>query len=447
MYWITIYDYLLLPFYIAIIYAIAYSIRRRKYPIGHPWRRYFIPGLTVKVGGALFIGLIYQYYYGAGDTQFYFQQAKVVNSAFGESPEKWINLILHIPQGYEGGYIDYTSQMLWYNTLNNYMVVSITAVLNAVTFNTYLPTSILFAAMSFTGMWALFRTFAKIYRQLLSPIALATLFIPSTVIWGSGIFKDTICMFGMGWMIYGVFTLLIQRRLVAFEVAMMLLGIYLIAIIKIYILLAFIPALALWILFTYSARLKNAFFRFVLKTGFGIVVVAGLVLLSSNFATSLGKYSLDNIQSTANITQTYIYESSGEQGSRYSLGELDFSPTGIIKSIPLAINVTLFRPYLWEANKAIILFNAIEAFIFLALTLKLIFTLGPAKIWRAINSDANIQFCLIFTLIFAFAVGLTSGNFGTLSRYRIPCLPLYGLAIILIYYSYNPPEKRFLSIR
>ena len=446
MQWISLLDYLLLPFYLAIVYAFAYSFRNRKYPVGHPWRRYFIPGLSVKIGGAIFIGLIYQYYYKSGDTQYYFEQARIVNSAFADSPEKWLNLILHIPKGYEGGYVNYTSQLFWYSSLNNYMVVAITATLNALTFNTYLATSVLFAAMSFTGMWALFRTFAKIYPMLVGNIALATLFIPSTVIWGSGIFKDTICMFGMGWMIYGVFTLLIQRKLLRAELVMMILGIYLMAIIKIYILLAFIPALSLWIVFTYSGRLKNPFARVFLKVGLAATILAGFILLASRFQQSLGQYSLDNIERTANVTQNYIYESSGEQGSRYSLGKLKFTPVGIIESLPLAVNVTLFRPYLWEASKAIVLFNSLEAFIFLALTLKLIFILGPAKIWRAINSDANIQFCLIFTLIFAFAVGLTSGNFGTLSRYRIPCLPLYGMGIVLINYKYNNPEKSLFRL-
>jgi hypothetical protein len=44
-----------------------------------------------------------------------------------------------------------------------------------------------------------------------------------------------------------------------------------------------------------------------------------------------------------------------------------------------------------------------------------------------------VVFSLIFSLIFAFAVGASSGNFGALSRYKIPCLPFYGavLAILL----------------
>jgi hypothetical protein len=91
--------------------------------------------------------------------------------------------------------------------------------------------------------------------------------------------------------------------------------------------------------------------------------------------------------------------------------------------------------------------NALEAFLFLFVTLKIIFTIGLRRVGQAIASDANIQFCLIFTMIFAFAVGLSSGNFGALSRYRIPCLPMYGLALVLIYYRYKPAEKSLLSIR
>ena len=90
------------------------------------------------------------------------------------------------------------------------------------------------------------------------------------------------------------------------------------------------------------------------------------------------------------------------------------------------------------------LLNAIEATLFLWLTIKILFTIGPARAWRAIATDPNIQFCLIFTFIFAFAVGISSYNFGSLSRYRIPCLPMFALSLILIYYRYNPPDKKLL---
>ncbi len=447
MQFITLADYLLLPFYLIIIYAIAYNFRNRKYPLGHPWRPYFLPGLTVKIIGAIFIGLIYQYYYGGGDTFNYFYQARIVNSAFSESPVKWINLLLRIPAWYDGEYIQYTSRMEWYMDSHSYPVVAIAAFLGIFCFNTFLPTSVLFAAICFTGIWAMFRTFAAQYPSLTRHIALAILFVPSTFIWGSGIFKDTVCMFGLGWLIYSVFQLLIQRAFSLSNILMLVLSSYLIGTIKIYILIAFLPALALWVLFTYSHKIKIAFVRFFIKLAVFAFAGAGFIFFSSRFSEELGRYSLDNLAKTAYVTRDWIAYSSGDQGSAYDLGEFSPTFTGMLTKFPQAVNVTLFRPYPWEARKAIVMLSAIEALLFLLLTIKILVQIGPARVWRTINSDPNIQFALIFTLIFAFAVGISSYNFGSLSRYKIPCLPLYALSLVLIYYRHNDPEKPFLSIR
>ncbi len=59
---------------------------------------------------------------------------------------------------------------------------------------------------------------------------------------GQGIFKDTVCMFGLGWMTYGAFRLLINRDFGSQTILMVILSFYLVSSIKIYILLAFIPA-------------------------------------------------------------------------------------------------------------------------------------------------------------------------------------------------------------
>jgi hypothetical protein len=40
--------------------------------------------------------------------------------------------------------------------------------------------------------------------------------------------------------------------------------------------------------------------------------------------------------------------------------------------------------------------------------------------------------CLIFTLLLGFAVGLTSYNFGALSRYKIPAMPLFAIMLVLL---------------
>jgi hypothetical protein len=452
-YWssfLTVFDYVLLPFYLAIVYFIAYKVRDSRYGPGHPWRKYFIPGLTVKVLGAIFIGLIYEYYYHGGDTSAYFYHAKVINQSLEDSPVKWMSLLLHLPDGYDYNYYKYISQMMWYKNQSAYMVSSLTAFLSTFTFNTFLPTSVLFAALSFTGVWAMFRTFAEQYPKLIRPLAIAVLFIPSTFVWGSGIFKDTVCIAALGWMTFISFRMLVNRRFTTKNLVIFAICFYVLIVIKIYIALVFIPALALWILNTYSQRIGNSLIRGATKLAVYASIIVAFIGVTSVFASELGQYSLDRLAQTSNTTRTYIHWAStqgGDEGSAYDLGEFDPSIGGMLTKFPLAVNVALFRPYIWESRKPIILLNALEAFLFLFFTLKVLFGVGLKRTWGAIASDPNIQFFLLFTLIFAFAVGISSYNFGALSRYRIPCLPFYALALILIYYKYNPPEKNFFTAR
>ncbi len=449
MQFITLLDYFLLPFYLGVIYLIAINFRNKNYPVGHPWRRYFLPGLTVKLVGAIGIGLIYQYYYGGGgDTVNYHYHATIINSALKESVGKWFNLILHIPDWYDGQYFDdYTSKMWWYDAPTEYIVACITAFLGVFAFNCYLPVSVMLGSIAFTGIWALFRTFATKYPQYVKQVAISVLFIPSTVMWGSGIFKDTVCMFGLGWMTYGAFRLLINRDFRFQTILMVILSFYLVSSIKIYILLAFIPALILWILFTYSHRIKNSFGRAMLKVVVITGALGGFLVFSQKFADTLGKYSLENVIQTSTVTSSYILSQSADGGAGYDLGPIDPSIGGMLKKFPLAVNVSLFRPYLWETRKVMQLLNALEATLFLWVTIKILIVIGPKKAWRSIVSDPTIQFCLIFAIVFAFAVGLSSGNFGALSRYRIPCLPFYAMALMLIYYNNMPLQSNILSLR
>lgn len=444
---LSILDYALLPFYIGIVYMMAYRTRNRKYGPKHPWRKYYIPGLTVKIVGAIFIGLIYGYYYKGGDTYFYFYHGQVINSALNESFEKWINLLFHIPTSNDGNYYDYISRMDWYNDPASYTVASITAFVSLFCLNTYLPTAVLFAYISFSGIWALFRTFAGLYPHLLKPVAIAILFIPSVFVWGSGIFKDTVCMFGLGWLTYGTFRFLVHRDYGFGNIVLSVLSFILIAKIKLYVLLGFVPALLMWIFFNYSQRIRNKSAKLLVKFIFIVAVAGAFLFFMQKFGDELGKYSLENVAQTSYGTRGWIsYVSQNDQGSSYDLGDFDPSIPGMLSKFPLAVNVTLFRPYIWEARKVIVALSALEAILFLFLTLKILFTVGVVKTWKTLSEDPTIQFCLIFSIIFAFAVGISSYNFGALSRYKIPCLSFYALALILIYYKNIPMKKKLFKL-
>lgn len=441
MTFITFWDFILLPFYIILIRALALGVRNKYYPVGHPWRPYFLPGLYAKMGGAVFISLIYQYYYGFGDTAAYFQHAKIINSAFFDSPIKWLNLVFGTAKWYDPQYTEYISKLIWYGSASNYIVCSTGAILGVFCFNKFLCIAVLMSSIAYTGQWALFRTFVKQYPHLTRFIAIACLFIPSVAIWGSGLFKDTICIFGLGWITYSVFQILIERNFSVLNILMLAFCIYVIGVTKVYILIAFLPSIALWVLLRYSYRIRYSFLRILFFPIIIGIVVFGFYYISTNQSELLGSYTTDQILEKSEVTRDYILQSGDDESSSYTLGKVDNSLSGVLIKFPLAVNVTLFRPYIWEARKPIVLLNALESLAFLILFLKLIFVVGPAGILRAIAKDPNIQFFLIFSLIFAFAIGISTYNFGSLSRYRIPCLPTFLMAMGLIYY-FNKDEKK-----
>ncbi len=67
MQYLTLWDLILGPIYLIILIAIARKMRDKRYPPGHALRQYYLKGLYAKFGGAIFIALVYQYYYRGGD--------------------------------------------------------------------------------------------------------------------------------------------------------------------------------------------------------------------------------------------------------------------------------------------------------------------------------------------------------------------------------------------
>jgi hypothetical protein len=333
----------------------------------------------------------------------------------------------------------YTSHLEWYNDRSSYFVAVIGAILGLFNGTSYIPISLLFAYFSFTGIWAMYRTFVNLYPKLYKELAIAFLFIPSTFVWGSAMFKDTVCMFGLGWMTYTTFRIFVNRDLSVRNLLMLGLSFYLIAVIKLYILLAFLPALALWLLLSYSHKIQTIGLRWMVNLLFVAITVGGFFFFSRRFAEDMNKYSLDKVAKTAAETRGWIAYSSGDEGSAYDLGSFDPSLLGMLTKFPQAVVVTLFRPFIWESKKIIVLLSGLEALLFLYFTLKVIVK-RKTHIFSMVIKDPNISFCLVFSIIFAFAVGISSYNFGALSRYKIPCLPFYAASLIILYYNFETTD-------
>ena len=105
-----------------------------------------------------------------------------------------------------------------------------------------------------------------------------------------------------------------------------------------------------------------------------------------------------------------------------------------MRTAPAAINVALFRPWLWEVKNPVMLLEAMESLFILMFSIYTLFIfIRNIPIGLSVISDnPSIMFMIVFAIIFAFSVGFTSYNFGSLSRYRIPLLPFYVGAILIL---------------
>jgi hypothetical protein len=424
-------DLFLTPLYLGLIYAVAFAVQGQVTNVYT--RKYFIPALSLKLIGAIAFGLIFKFYYGGGDTFNYFHHSSLMYEAFGDSFSVGLKLLTsdgeRLPE-----LTKYTSRMYWWQPGSTELVVArFAAVLGLFCFNTYTVIGMFFACISFSGMWAMFMTFAKIRPQVYKQLAIAVFFIPSVFFWGSGLMKDSLCLGALGWVFYAFYQGAIQKKRILKSVIVGFLAAYLLYATKVYILLSFLPPALIWVFNENSQRIKNAALRMIAKPfllGIGAVVA---VFAMSNLTEGNDSYDVDKIGEKSKITADYLYQVSVKQeGSAYTLGEQDGTIGGMVKLAPQAIIVALFRPFLWEARNPVMLLSALESAFFLLFTLRILFRVGVGHFFSSIARTPVLVLSFVFALVFGASVGIISNNFGTLVRYKIPLIPFYVGALYIL---------------
>ena len=139
------------------------------------------------------------------------------------------------------------------------------------------------------------------------------------------------------------------------------------------------------------------------------------------------KYDVEQLETQAKGFHSWHTTTAG---SSYNLGEIEYTATGIIQKIPAALNVTFFRPYIWESKNAVVLISALEGVSLFILTLLVLYKWG-FKFFTNLSKEPMLMGFFIYALLFGFAIGFTSYNFGALMRYKIPISSL--IFFVLIY--------------
>ncbi|WP_156027101.1 hypothetical protein [Sporocytophaga myxococcoides] len=434
-------DLLLTPVYLILIYLVAFFYRT-KFVKRSDDKKYFIYGLSLKLIGALFLGIIYQFYYSGGDTFNYFHDIKYIFDLFFSSPEEALKLIFLDINNFNYQILQHTSNLYFSQDPSSYFLIRIGAILSVFSFGTYSIIGLFFAIISFSGLWKMYVTLIKIYPTLHKELAISIFFIPSVSFWGSGLMKDSLTLAALSFAFSYFLKYFILKERKTLYLGIILIMLFVLKSVKIYIALCFIPAALIYLFVYFNFKIRSRTLRLFIKPVFLVTGFTLAFLAISKLSETDSRYSLDNFVQTAKKTSSWIsYVSVKEGGSYYTLGTYDASLSGMLKIAPSAVWVTLFRPYPWESKNIVMTLSSLESLIFLIFTLY-VFRKGPVSLFRVINSDPYLQFALLFALTFSFAVGVSTYNFGSLVRYKTPMMSFYMSALFIINNYYKQREKK-----
>jgi hypothetical protein len=421
-----------------IILMMIMSVILRKYK-NDTLKGLFLKAFYFKMAITLAYTSVISFYYGGeGDTEMYYYCTMDLHKAVMDNSDNFFQIygtkVINVKTTlmnyfiYDGyAYPNFE----FMHSSSNFMIPKLGLPIALIFDKSYLCMAMVFSFFALGGAIRLFKVFYHYFPQYYREIAFATLFLPSVAFWSSGFLKDPICYGAVGYLVYGIFNIFIKRRKMGISFLWIVISVILLYYIKVYILLALSPAIVLWLFSEFNKVVKNKTLRRIMAVmTFTVGAVTALLLI--NVTTSdenLKQYQLDTFVETGNY-QRGLYEGFSQQysGSYFSLGSKN-----PILLFPLGIVATLFRPFPWEVTSPIVMLSAAEAFMFLTFTIAFVYKRGFLTLFKDAFKRPVLIMCVIFALLFSAAIGSTAGNFGSLSRYKIPCLPFYLIMILVLY--------------
>ena len=273
--------------------------------------------------------------------------------------------------------------------------------------------NILFSLVGFGAVVYLIKRIAVVHPHAQPPLVLALLLWPSVAIWGGGLSKEALLLTAMCLLIGSAVPLMLRQwSQWIFHGFLLLLALWLLASVRMFVLLAISPFLLGYLLLRLMERhITKPAMRWTAGLS-GAVFIALVVVLISSFDVSLRpgyvlKAFADN--------HAAVVASSASQHLVMGLGQLWEWPALGLQFL-LAMLAGTLGPFLWEINSVWEALLVVEPFVLLVL----FFTNGslsvrfPVKIWLPL---------LLYVLLTAGFITLSSPNYGSLSRYRLAFYP------------------------
>ncbi len=407
--------------------------------------RIFLMGFLLKVIGILLFSNLYQFYYGYGDTFRFYKQANRLSEVFWKNPFEYFAIIFH-DYSYIRNNLPYLSYALEAGRdTGSFTVIKFASLLMPLGLYSYINVALLFGLFTFFAQWLLyFKLRAKYPHVNAYALAAPFFFIPSVFFWSSGIMKDGLSMGFLSLAILGFINIFDSKSNTFWNSLLFALSFILLYKVKSYIALALLVGIFCYLFIQSIQFLRqtrgSTFTLPILNFSLISILLVGFALFRGTI-NSVISGKLREIENMAN----YLFRISADKGgSVYSIGTVDYSFPKVLLAIPKSLNVTFFRPYLWEAKNIVSLITSVESLITLLLTIILLFY---ARFnFKLVFRDPLIALAIGFIMTLGTIIGISSGNFGTLVRYKLPLIPLYWVVLVLmVHFRKSKDRKKIIN--
>ncbi len=297
---------------------------------------------------------------------------------------------------------------------NNRMLIRYLAFINLITFGSYGADLIITLLLAFTGLFWIFKFFNSKLKQKKWLLFVLIFFTPSVAFWTSGILKESLLIFAIG-LIFNCGNYALKGRKPIARIGIVLLALLLIYNIKEFAFFLLLPPLLAYVWNHFRSKQRP------------ILPYLALIILGLAIANESGKFGKENIYKTMIEKQLSFYNLAEQDNANSSISPIVFDATtqSVLLNSPIALINSLFRPMLWEANNPLMIVSALENLGILVLVLLVV--LFPVK---KLENPNLFWFTLVFSISYLIVIGLTTPVLGAISRYRVPALLFFLLALL-----------------
>lgn len=427
---ITIADLLVAVLYIMVLWLVASSITRNHID-EEPCYKYFTAGLFLKVVAGIIFALIYTFHYGITDTHYYYWgtrcMERLAHKDFGIFLRAFFgDRSLEVASAFDR----FTGYPTYWKDPNSFAVCRFNIFFYLLGFKTFIGNTIVMNAVFYIAYWRFYKLMLKLFPNNERNFAIALLFVPSVVFWGSGLLKDGWCLVAMMFIFSAVHGIFIKRKRLLYNILVLAVWGYVCFNIRAYTFFTVVLASIIWVAFVYVNKMKSGMMRVLVFPIIALVawlIGVGVFMHFGSMASSRYQ-SLDAIIETAVIIQDDLRKDY-YGGNSFDIGEFDPTIGGMLSKAPQAIVAGVFRPFLWDVRNPLMLISALETTIIFILIIKLLLAMGIRRFFAVILRRPFLVAAFVLMLTYAFFVGITTANFGALVRYRMPVLVFLSLIL------------------